>query len=1101
MVQKIDPSELGSGTGQDIGVVVVQPIVVSGIASGSEGQFPVYTGAGSTVAAQTFVASDISNATSLGQSLITASSVGSAQSLLSLSYGSTSGTVTEGNDSRLPPSPSTPGALLYDTGTSWSMVSPGASDQVLQGTGASAPIWTSDPSLTNVIHSDGDVAWVADQSVGGFRLTNLGNAVSGTDALNWNTGDLRYVALSGLTSTFSAGGYSISNLRDPIDPSDASTKAYVDAAASGLSVKPSVALATVLYPAAPLYGIAPYTVTGDVLTITAHGAFPTIDGILLTSASTNPTFLLNCEPDPVYNGIWNLTTTGNAGTSAVAQRISKLDTGASASAAFVFVAGGTVNAGAGFTCISAAGSDIVGTDPLTWTQFSGAGEVLVTDPLDKIGNTISLYLTGSSLEVVSGGLRVSSSVAGTGLMGGGVSPLSVTYGTSVATATEGNDSRLPSTPGVQGSILYDSGSAWTSLGPGLPGYFLQTQGSSLNPIWAQAVDPSTTLTAGTGLSGGGDLSSSRTFSVVYGTISGTSTQGNDSRVVNAVQTTRTVGTSSPLSGGGALSSDLTIGLTLTGSSLEISSGGLRVSSSAAGTGLTGGGASPLSVVYGTSSTSATVGNDNRLPPAPGTQGRILYDSGSVWTALSVGTSGQVLQTQGSSENPQWVTTVLPTRQVLAGTGLSGGGALSSDVTLNVSYGTTSGTSAQGNDTRIVNAVQTSRQILSGTGLSGGGDLSSDRTLTVSYGSSSGTSTQGNDSRLPVIPGTQGRILYDSGSAWVALGVGTSGQVLQTGGPSANPSWGTVVGTTTQVIAGTGLTGGGALSSSVTLNVTYGTTSGTATQGNDTRLPVAPGTQGRILYDNGSSWVALATGTSGYCLQTQGASANPQWAPAVLPTRQVLSGTGLTGGGNLSSDVTLNVAYGTTSTTATVGNDSRVVNAVQNTTSVIAGTGLSGGGALSSSVTLAVAYGNTSTTSVVGNDYRVPVVPGTQGRILYDSGTAWVALATGTSGQVLQTGGASANPSWVSVVFPSRQILAGTGLTGGGTLASDVTLNVAYGTTSGTSTQGNDTRIPVSPGTQGRILYDNGSAWVALATGTSGYCLQLRALDPIHSGHL
>lgn len=41
-----------------------------------------------------------------------------------------------------------------------------------------------------------------------------------------------------------------------------------------------------------------------------------------------------------------------------------------------------------------------------------------------------------------------------------------------------------------------------------------------------------------------------------------------------------------------------------------------------------------------------------------------------------------------------------TRQVIAGTGLNGGGALSADRTLAVSYGTTSGTAAQGNDSRL-----------------------------------------------------------------------------------------------------------------------------------------------------------------------------------------------------------------------------------------------------------------------------------------------------------------------------------------------------------------------------------------------------------------
>jgi len=91
--------------------------------------------------------------------------------------------------------------------------------------------------------------------------------------------------------------------------------------------------------------------------------------------------------------------------------------------------------------------------------------------------------------------------------------------------------------------------------------------------------------------------------------------------------------------------------------------------------------------------------------------------------------------------------VLATRKVGAGTGLSGGGALSADVTLAVSFGTTAGTAAQGNDSRIVNAVPNTRKVIGGTGLSNGGALSSDVTLDVSYGTTAGTAAQGNDSRI------------------------------------------------------------------------------------------------------------------------------------------------------------------------------------------------------------------------------------------------------------------------------------------------------------------------------------------------------------------
>jgi hypothetical protein len=75
----------------------------------------------------------------------------------------------------------------------------------------------------------------------------------------------------------------------------------------------------------------------------------------------------------------------------------------------------------------------------------------------------------------------------------------------------------------------------------------------------------------------------------------------------------------------------------------------------------------------------------------------------------------------------------------------------------------------------------------------------------------------------------------------------------------------------QTVAGTGLARSGN-----TLSVSYGTTSGTATQGNDSRLAPAPSAAGRILYDTGSTWAALAAGTSGQVLTSGGAGA-PSWA--------------------------------------------------------------------------------------------------------------------------------------------------------------------------------------------------------------------------------
>lgn len=67
------------------------------------------------------------------------------------------------------------------------------------------------------------------------------------------------------------------------------------------------------------------------------------------------------------------------------------------------------------------------------------------------------------------------------------------------------------------------------------------------------------------------------------------------------------------------------------------------------------------------------------------------------------------------------------------TALNGKQPLSANLTVLSAFsgaGTTAGTLAAGNDNRIVGAVQTTRQILTGTGLTGGGDLSVDRTLAL-----------------------------------------------------------------------------------------------------------------------------------------------------------------------------------------------------------------------------------------------------------------------------------------------------------------------------------------------------------------------------------
>ena len=93
----------------------------------------------------------------------------------------------------------------------------------------------------------------------------------------------------------------------------------------------------------------------------------------------------------------------------------------------------------------------------------------------------------------------------------------------------------------------------------------------------------------------------------------------------------------------------------------------------------------------------------------------------------------------------------------------------------------------------VSAVPTSRLVSTSTGLSGGGDLSADRTLSVLYGTTAGTAAQGNDSRLSDArtPTSHAASHQDGGSDELALDASqiTTGTVatarLGTGTASAN----------------------------------------------------------------------------------------------------------------------------------------------------------------------------------------------------------------------------------------------------------------------------------------------------------------------------
>jgi hypothetical protein len=97
--------------------------------------------------------------------------------------------------------------------------------------------------------------------------------------------------------------------------------------------------------------------------------------------------------------------------------------------------------------------------------------------------------------------------------------------------------------------------------------------------------------------------------------------------------------------------------------------------------------------------------------------------------------------------------------------------------------------------------------------------------------------------------------------------------------------------------------------------------------------------------------------------------------------------------------------------------------------VLAGTGMAGGGQLSSDVTLSIAPGGVGTSELANTG----VTPG-----VYGTSTNIPVFTIDATGRVMA---ATTIPATISGYVPeSRQVIAGTGLTGGGALNADVTLN-------------------------------------------------------------
>jgi phage-related tail fiber protein len=169
--------------------------------------------------------------------------------------------------------------------------------------------------------------------------------------------------LSAPTSAFSFGNQNLTNLADPVNPQDATTKNYVDNVAQGLDVKASCFVASTA-------------------NIPSLSGLLTIDGFTLTAGQR---VLVKNQSAPAENGIYDAAV-------GAWSRSSDANTWNELISAFTFVEQGTVYADTGWVCTANAGGTL-GVTAVNWTQFSGAGAYSAGTGLTLTGTEFSITNT------------------------------------------------------------------------------------------------------------------------------------------------------------------------------------------------------------------------------------------------------------------------------------------------------------------------------------------------------------------------------------------------------------------------------------------------------------------------------------------------------------------------------------------------------------------------------------------------------------------------------------------------------------------------------------------------------------------------------------
>jgi hypothetical protein len=229
-------------------------------------------------------------------------------------------------------------------------------------------------TLTGYVYGNGTGVMTASTTIPNVGLANSSLTI-GTTAISLGATSL---TLGGLTS--------VAVTQDPTSALQLATKQYVDAVAQSLNVHAACAAATPSSLATLTGGTVTYNngSSGVGATLTLSVALTTLDGYTLVNGDR---LLIKNEVTSANNGIYTWATGGT-----VLTRATDFDTNVEiASGDFTFITNGTLYANTGW--VQTLPVTTVGTSPISWTQFSGAGTYTAGTGLTLTGSQFSITNT------------------------------------------------------------------------------------------------------------------------------------------------------------------------------------------------------------------------------------------------------------------------------------------------------------------------------------------------------------------------------------------------------------------------------------------------------------------------------------------------------------------------------------------------------------------------------------------------------------------------------------------------------------------------------------------------------------------------------------